>query len=133
MSVKKNLTKEVTEQIQDEISKRVTRANPVFKSAVPPMQDLRAQSYVYISKASTIDKAVIVFRSDPKQPDVYLRGGQPYPPRKHYTPKRPYRGGVDLSNVTNGTRGGGTKRAKPLRTHGWWPVAVKKAAKAITG
>ena len=130
-NVQKKLTAEVNEQVQDLLRKRVTQANPVLKNGTPPMKDLRATTYCYISRDSTIDKAVIMFVSDSKQPDIYLRGGQPYPPRKHYVPKQPYRGRVDLANVTNGLIGGGTKRAKPLKTHGWWPKALNKAVNKI--
>lgn len=129
--LEKGLTDSVNDQLADLFRTRVTRANGVLKSETPPMKDLRPQTWCYISKDSTPKRLVINFVSDSKQPDIYLRGGRPYGKRKVWTQKLPYRGRVDLANVTNGLIGGGTKRAQPLATHGWWNRAVKKAVNVI--
>ena len=94
-------------------------------------RDIPANTYVYIDDTSTKDAAFIRIVSDSKSPDVLQTAqkrkiGRPKGAQVgRRSPTVPYANGVDLANVLNGRRGGGTSRRTPRASHGWFDKVVE--------
>lgn len=119
------------------VKAKVGEADRVMSAGAPRMRDLPQTTGAGLSKKSNDDRAIVNLYSDPKDPDVFETAGNTKPgrPKKARNGTRsatgPYRGGVDLANITNGLRAGGTTRRTPLRTHGWWDKTVKRACQVF--
>lgn len=138
-AVSDELDKMLVDAVYEEIKARIPEAKRVLQSEAPPYRDIKANTYVFLSDDSDSNTAVIVFRSDSKDPDVLTTAGKRRPGRPkgartgQRSPRRPYANGVDLANITNGARArgshrtSGTSRRTRMPTHGWWERGVDKA------
>lgn len=137
------ITATINKHIEDEtLPPRTRRASQAMKAAAPNYRDVKATTGAgYSEKLSKPGRAVIWLFSDPQAPDVFetaglrsqlTRGtGRPRGSQDGVRqPTRPYAGGVDLANISNGARTNSSRRATPMPTEGWFDPGVQNARQA---
>jgi len=122
---------------------KIRQASSAMKAAAPAYRDVKATTGAGLSeKLSKPGRAVIWLFSDPQQPDVFETAGlRTQLTRGTGRPRgstngtraatRPYSGGVDLANISNGARTNASRRSTPMPTAGWFDRGVNNARQAF--
>ena len=132
-----DLLKEFTDCVYEDLRKDVAAADQIMKNAAPGWRDLKSGSGAGLAKDSTAQRPSVVVYSDSKDPDVFQtaqtrRNGRPRGSRNGSPlPLVDYANGVDLVNISNGPKSGGSRRRTPMPTAGWFDDAADQVQRLL--